>query len=168
MHPGLIVILCHDITLTQSNLNTIHVVSTVLAVRVDGHAVVGGIEQFLVRHVHRAVLGQVEGVGAGGSAGQAVALAHGLHKDAAGQPAPARDEAQELASLLIGGRGLQSLRDDALSQRAEGEELLDNSQAVPHVAGVLPLREQEQEVLLQQGSQPLQDHTPAGQQLHAV
>ena len=87
---------------TQSNLNTLHVVSTVLAVRVNGHAVVRCIEQFLVRHVHRAVLRQVEGVGAGGSAGQAVTLAHGLHKDAAGQPAPARDEAQELASFFIG------------------------------------------------------------------
>ena len=82
-HARWLVILCHDITFTQSNLNTLHVVSTVLAVRVNGHAVVGGVEQFLVRHVHRAVLGQVEGVGAGGSAGQAVALAHGLHKDAA-------------------------------------------------------------------------------------
>ena len=38
------------------------------------------IEQFLVGHVHRAVLGQVECVGAGRGTGQAVALTHGLHK----------------------------------------------------------------------------------------
>ena len=59
-----------------------------LAVCVNGHAVVGGVEQFLVGHVHRAVLGQVEGVGAGRGTGQAVALTHGLHKDTAGQSAP--------------------------------------------------------------------------------
>ena len=61
---------------------------TVLAVCVNGHAVVGGIEQFLVGHVHRAVLGQVECVGAGRGTRQAVALTHGLHKDTAGQSAP--------------------------------------------------------------------------------
>ena len=58
----------------------------VLAVCVNGHAVVGGVEQFLVGHVHRAVLGQVECIGAGHSTRQAVALTHGLHKDNAGQP----------------------------------------------------------------------------------